>query len=72
MLEQIEVGPPGFVQCDNLTINNGVIREISQSFEDERILPVEGIPPPGKKIQLAGGFYGNGAISIEFDLVHPL
>ena len=52
MLKQIEVGAPGFVQCDNLTINDGVIGEISQSFKDEGILPVEGIPPLRKKIQL--------------------
>jgi hypothetical protein len=52
VLEEIEVGTPRFVQCHNLAIDNGIVREISQSFEDERILPVGGIPPFGKKIQL--------------------
>ena len=72
MLEEIEVRTPRFIQCDNLAINNRVVGKISQSFEDQRILSVEGIPPPGKKIQLTGRFHGDGAISIEFDFVEPL
>ena len=54
VLEEIEVRTPRFVQCHNLTVNNRVVGEISQSFEDLRILSVEGIPPPRKKTELTG------------------
>jgi hypothetical protein len=54
VLQEIEVRTPRFVQCHNFTVNNRVVGKISQSVEDQRILSVEGIPPPGKKIELTG------------------
>jgi hypothetical protein len=71
VLEEIEVWPAGFIQCDNLAIDNRVVWQISECFEDQRVLPVEGISPPGKQIQPASRFHGYGAVSIELDLVQP-
>ena len=72
MLEEIEVRAAGLVQCDNLAVNDRVVGKISQSFKDERILSVEGIPPPGKKTKLAGRFHGDETIPIQLDFVQPL
>jgi hypothetical protein len=67
VLEEIEVRTPRFVQRHNLAVNNRVVGKISQSFEDLRILSVEGIPPPRKKTEVTERFHGDCAISIEFD-----
>ena len=71
-LEEIEVWSAGFIQCDNLTIDYRVVREVSESVEDLGILSIEGIPPPGKEIELTGRFNGDGAISVELDLEDPI
>ena len=69
VLEEIEVRTPRFVQCHNLTVNNRVIGEISQSFADQSVLRVEGVSAPGKKVQPALRFDGDCAIAIELDFV---
>jgi hypothetical protein len=50
VLEEIEVRPTRFIQCDDLTIDYRVVREISESLEDQGILTIEGISPSGKQI----------------------
>jgi len=72
VLEEIEVRPARFIQCDNLTIDYGVVREISESVKDQGILSIEGISPSGKQVQLTGRFHGDGSISIEFDFEKPV
>jgi|SRR6516162_7882701 hypothetical protein len=46
VLEEIEVGTPRFVQCHNFAVNDRVVRKISESFEDQGILSIEGISAP--------------------------
>jgi hypothetical protein len=68
VLKQIEVRVPRLIQCDNLAINYRIVGNVGQCFEDQGILSIEGIPPPGKKIQLTSGFHGDGTVAIEFNL----
>jgi hypothetical protein len=72
MLEKIEIRPARLIQCDNLTVDYGVVWKVCQGFEDKRILSVEGIPAPGEEIQLACRFHGESAIAIQLDFVDPL
>ena len=72
VLEEIEVGTPRFVQCHNFAVNDRVVRKISESFEDQGILSIEGISSSGKQVQLTGRFHGDGPISIEFDFEKPV
>jgi len=70
-LEEIEVRLTRFIQCDDLAIDYRVVREVSESFEEQGILAIEGISPSGKEVQPASRFHGYGAISIELDFVEP-
>jgi hypothetical protein len=72
VLEEIEVRATGLIQCDNLTIDYGVVREISESVKDQGILSIEGISSSGKQVQRTGRFHGYGSISIEFDFEKPV
>jgi hypothetical protein len=72
VLEETEVRATGLIQCDNLTIDYGVVGEISESVKDQGILSIEGISPSGKQVQPASRFHGDGSISIEFDFEKPV
>ena len=56
VLEEIEVRPTRFIQCDDLTIDYRVVREISESLEDQGILTIEGISPSGNRFSLPPDF----------------
>jgi len=51
-LEEIEVRLTRFIQCDDLAIDYRVVREVSESFEEQGILAIEGISPSGKQVEL--------------------
>src|SRR5215472_1312544 len=72
VLQEIKVGLSGIIESDNLTIDDTVVWQIAESFDDIEILSVEGLLAPRKQIDTIARLDRDGAVAVELDLVNPL
>jgi hypothetical protein len=72
VLQDVEKGSAGFVQRDNLAVNDAVVRQLRESLSYGRKLGREIIPVPGHEPNAASALCPERAISVELDLVFPI
>jgi len=72
VLQKVEIRPSRFDQCDDLAVNESVVRQIAEGFVYQRKLPGEGLLTPRKQKQIAARIHGLCSIAVPFDFPNPL
>lgn len=71
ILQQIERGPAGVVQGNNLSIDDSFVRKGSKGSSDGRIFAVEILVVSRPKLNAAARFESNCPVPVQFEFVGP-
>jgi hypothetical protein len=60
------------IECDDLTVNHGVLRKLRERSDDRGIPAVEVVVVPRSQMDGTVSLERNGAIPVELELIEPL